>query len=384
MQKVLEVTTMPFFIMSTLNLKSLGCGPYFEEAFKEFPDDYHPGRICARYKNSYKILTTNGEVIGTISGKMHHRKSYPAVGDWVLVSRWDDGKKATIEEILPRKTKVSRKIPGKGSGEQVLVANVDSIFIVTSLNKDFNLKRIERYLAIVWESGAKPVIILNKADLCGDISEKIKQVETLSGDVPIHVVSALDNSGIDELLSYLEKGRTVALLGSSGVGKSTLINAISEENTLKVQEVRRADDRGRHTTTHRELYMLKNGGMVIDNPGMREIQLVNVNDGLKETFSDIEELGTLCKFKDCKHVTEPKCAVKKAVEEGTIPIARLESYNNLKREMRYSNLKDSMPSPRAADRAKWDNIIQVANLEDGIDHQERAALKRKLRKSEDK
>ncbi len=366
--------------MDTINLKSIGWGPYFEEALKEFPDDCHPGRISARYKNSYRILTANGEVIGTISGKMHHRKSYPAVGDWVLVSQWDDGKKATIEEILPRKTKVSRNISGKGIEEQVIVANVDSIFIVTSLNKDFNLKRLERYLAIVHESGAKPIIVLNKADLCSDIPEKRKQLEALSGDVPIHVVSALDKSGIDRLLSYLGDGKTVALLGSSGVGKSTLINAISGEDTLKVQEVREADDRGRHTTTHRELYMLKNGGMVIDNPGMREIQLLNVNDGLKETFSDIEELGALCKFKDCKHVTEPKCAVKKAVEEGTLPIERLESYNKLKREIRYSNLKDSMPSSRAADKAKWDNIIQEANLEDGLDHQERAAHKRKLRK----
>jgi len=366
--------------MDTINIKSLGWDSYLEEAFKEFPDNYHPGRISARYKNSYRILTSNGEVIGTISGKMHHRKIYPAVGDWVAVSLRGDGKKVTIVEILPRKTKVSRKTPGKGIEEQVIVANVDSIFIVTALNKEFNLNRLERYLAIVWESGAKPVIILNKADLCSDIPEKRKQVETLSGDVPTHIVSALDKDGIEGLFSYFEKGKTVALLGSSGVGKSTLINAISGEDTLKVQEVRETDDRGRHTTTHRELYMLKNGGMVIDNPGMREIQLLNVNDGLKETFSDITELAALCKFKDCKHVTEPKCAVQKALEEGTLPIARIESYNKLKREMRYSNLKDTLSSSRAVDKAKWDNIIQEANLEDGIDHQERATLKRKLRK----
>jgi ribosome biogenesis GTPase len=366
--------------MDIINLESLGWDSYFEEAFKEFPENYRPGRILARYKNSYRLLTTKGEVIGTISGKLHHKKRYPAVGDWVMVSHWSEGKKVTIEDILPRKTKVSRKSPGKRFEEQVIVANVDSIFIVTSLNRDFNLKRIERYLAIVHESGAKPVIILNKADLCNDIPMKQEQVEALSSDVPIHVVSALDKDGIDELLPYLEIGTTVALLGSSGVGKSTLINAITGEDTLRVQDVRETDDRGRHTTTHRELHMLKNGGMVIDNPGMREIQLLNVNEGLKGTFSNIEELAALCKFKDCKHVTEPKCAVKKAVEDGTLPRERLESYNKLNREIRYSNLKDSLPSSRMADKAKWDNIIQEANLEDGFDHQERAALKRKLRK----
>jgi ribosome biogenesis GTPase len=185
------------------------------------------------------------------------------------------------------------------------VTNVDHIFIVTSLDRDFNLKRLERYLAIVRDSGAKPVLILNKADLCMDVNGIKGQVNGLAKEVPVYVISAVNNKGLEELTPYLQRGMTVALLGSSGVGKSTLINAILGKDALRIREVREIDHRGRHTTTHRELYILKTGGMVIDNPGMREIQLLNVDEGMQETFSDIEELAGRCKFKDCRHLTEP-------------------------------------------------------------------------------
>jgi len=366
--------------MSMIDLESIGWNSFFKSAFEEFPEGFHPGRISVRHKNSYRILTSSGEVFATISGKMHLRKSYPTVGDWVAVRLWNDEKKATIEEILPRKTSVSRKVSGKKVEEQVIVANVDHIFIVTSLDREFNLKRLERYLAIVKESGAKPVIILNKADLCMDAVLNKGQIEGLANETPVHVISALNNKGLKELNPYLQRGLTVALLGSSGVGKSTLINTILGKDALRVQDVRETDHRGRHTTTHRELYTLENGGMVIDNPGMREIQLLNVNEGIKETFSDIERLAGQCKFKDCRHLTELKCAVKEAIEEGTLSPGRLENYNKLKREVRYSKMKDTLATPRAVDKAKWKHIIQDADLKDGFDHQERAAFKKKIRK----
>lgn len=364
------------------NLKSLGWSANLENSFKELSGEYEPGRISARHKNNYRLLTAGGEVIATISGNMHHRKDYPAVGDWVAISIWEDSNKATIHWILPRKTTVSRKAPGKKTQEQVIAANIDTIFIVTSLNKEFNPKRIERYLAIIQESGARPVIVLNKADLCTDIAEKMQKLEGISQGVPTHIVSALENRGIKELTPYMEEGQTVALLGSSGVGKSTLINAMTGEETLKVQDVRPSDDRGRHTTTHRELYLIEGGGMVIDNPGMREIQLINVDEGIRGTFSDIEEFASRCKFKDCRHLGEPHCAVKEALEAGHLSPERMENYNKLKREVRYVNLKDSLPSSRAVDKVKWDHIIKEANQEDGFDHLQRAAYKRKLKNAE--
>jgi ribosome biogenesis GTPase len=366
--------------MSRIDLESLGWNAFFEAAFKELPKEFQPGRISARHRNSYRVLTSSGEVFATISGKMHHRKSYPAVGDWVAFKLLEDAKNVNIEETLPRKTKVSRKVSGKRVEEQIIVANVDHIFIVSSLDRDFNLKRLERYLAIVRESGAKPVIILNKADL-GIAVDKVKEdVKELAKGVPVHVISALNNKGLKELTPYLQKGLTVALLGSSGVGKSTLINALLGKEALPVQNVRETDHRGRHTTTHRELYNLENGGMVIDNPGMREVQLLNVDEGIKETFSDIEELASRCKFKDCRHLKEPKCAVKKAIEEGTLLPRRLENYNKLKKEVRYSKLKDTLATPRAVERAKWDRIIKDANLKDGFNHKERVAFKEKISK----
>jgi len=366
--------------MNSIDFESLGWSPFFEASFKELSEGFQRGRISARHKNSYRALTSYGEVFATISGKMHNQKIYPAVGDWVVIRLWKEGKRATIEEILPRRTKIFRKAPGKKMVEQVIAANVDYIFIVTSLDRDFNLKRLERYLAIVRESGALPVIVLNKADLCTDVAGASERARGLAGDPPVHILSALNNKGLSELNPYLKKGLTVALLGSSGVGKSTLINVLRGTDKLRVREVRESDHRGRHTTTHRELYKLENGGLIIDNPGMREIQLLNVDEGLKETFSDIEKLAGQCKFKDCKHLTEPKCAIKNAISEGALPPSRLENYKKLKREVRYSRMKDTLASPRAVDRAKWDSIIADANLEDGFDHKNKAAFKKKFRK----
>lgn len=339
------------------------------------------GRISAEHKTNYRILTSQGEISATISGRKRYEGSFPAVGDWVVFSMIDEGKRGVIDEILPRKTKVSRKIPGKVEKEQVIAANVDFIFIVSSLNREFNLRRLERYLAMVYESGARPVIILNKADLAHNIREKKKAVESISVDIPVHIISAKERNGIGALSPYLEKGITVGLLGSSGVGKSTLINAIMDDDILRTESIRSKDDRGRHTTSAREMIILEEGGIIIDNPGMREIQLWGGARGINDTFGDINELGSRCKFKDCRHITEPNCAVKKAVEDGLLPETRLKSYSKLAREVNYENLKESMTTSRAVERAKWDKIISEANEKDGFDHKARAAHRKKLKDS---
>ena len=245
-----------------------------------------------------------------------------------------------------------------------------------------NLRRIERYLTIVWVSGAKPVIILNKADEGTEISEKKKQIESITKDIPIHVTSALYNQGLDKIRNYLTVGKTIALLGSSGVGKSTLINALAREKTQKTRPLRK-DGKGKHTTTFRELIVLDEGGIIIDNPGMREIQILDTK-GLKNTFPDITSLETKCKFRNCKHQTEPKCAIKKAIQEGTISQKRLDNYIKLQREARYSDLKENLPTDRTVEKAKWGQIISDANSADGYDHKKRAAYKKKIREEKQK
>lgn len=294
----------------------------------------------------YKLGTEVGEVIGEISGKYRfeilEQEQYPAVGDWVVISLRAEEKRATIHKILPRKSKFSRKVAGIETREQIVASNVDTVFLVNALNNDFNIRRIERYLIMAWESGAEPIIVLSKADLCEDLDEKIMETEMTAVGVPIHVISTVDGRGLEELKQYTKPGKTIALLGSSGVGKSTLVNYLAGEELQKTKEVREYDDRGRHTSTSREMFVLDSGAIMIDTPGMREMQLWGGSEGISEAFEDVEEIASQCRFADCKHKKEPGCAVKQAIEEGRLSEERFESYIKLQKEICIAERKQAV------------------------------------------
>lgn len=274
------------------------------------------------------------------------------MGDWVAISQNEVGS-VTIHAILPRKSKFSRKESGKVTEEQVIATNIDTVFIVTSLNKDFNLRRIERYLAIAKESKTKPVVILSKSDLCQNVNEKILEVQEIAPGINVIATSTTHQDGLEQLSPYLKNGETVALLGSSGVGKSTLINVLEGYQRQNIGEIREKDSRGRHVTTERELIMLDKGGLIIDNPGMRELQLWGSGEGVIDLFRDIIELESQCKFSDCLHETEPGCAVKKSITDGQLSEKRLESYRKLQREIQSLERKKT---PELAEKKKWKKI----------------------------
>jgi ribosome biogenesis GTPase len=310
-------------------------------------------------KNSYRLSGQAGEWMGELSGRMIHaavvRDDLPVVGDWVVVRPRPGGDRATIHRVLARRTKFSRKTAGKRTSEQILAANIDTAFIVTSLNRELNLRRIERYLTLTWESGARPVILLSKADLCLHTEQVAEEVEAIAAGVPVHAFSALAGEGIGEILNYLQRGETAVLLGSSGVGKSTLINRLVGRNILQVQAVRESDDRGRHTTTSRQLILLPDAGMIIDTPGLRELQLWESEKGLARSFEEIRLLAERCHFSDCRHQTEPGCAVLKALSEGGLPSDRVESYRKLQKELAHLSVKQDVLL-RQEQKKKWKSI----------------------------
>lgn len=322
-----------------MNLNKLGWSEHFNEGFEAYLDrGYIAGRVVAAYMHIYKASTEYGVLTVEVSGKLRFAASasqdYPAIGDWVVISPRIDEMAGTIHGILPRRSKFSRTASDGTGGEQIIAANIDTVFIVNSLNSNFNLRRIERYLTLAWESGANPVIVLSKADLCSDVEEKYNQVKEIAFGVPIHVVSSVSKEGLEELDKYLIEGKTVVLLGSSGVGKSTLVNELMGEQVQKVQDISRIEDKGRHTTTSRELITLKSGAMLIDTPGMRELQLWEGENGIGEVFNDIERIAEGCRFKDCTHEDEPDCAVKQAINDGLLDSARLVNYNRMQLEVK--------------------------------------------------
>jgi len=343
-----------------LNLATLGWNPFFDQHFNGCRSQgLSPARVAREYGQSYLVLCEHGELSAQVSGKLRHsaleRSDLPAVGDWVAIQpRLDEGK-ATIHAVLPRKSSFSRKVAGAITEEQIVAANVDTVFLVSGLDSDFNVRRIERYLTLAWDCGAVPVIVLNKADLCAEVEAHVAEVESIAFGVPVYPISAKEKRGLTVLHQYLKLGETVALLGSSGVGKSTLINSLLGVEHRRVGSVREFDGKGRHVTTHRELVLLPEGGMLIDNPGMRELQMWGSDEGLAETFDDIGDLAAGCRFSDCRHDSEPGCAIRAALDDGTLDQARFRSYLKLQREVRYVESRRDQKE-RLAEREKWKKL----------------------------
>ncbi len=339
------------------SLAALGWDDVFERFAPFAAQGLRPARVAVEYQHIYRLYAEEGELLATVAGRLRHeatsRADYPAVGDWVAYRHTPDAERARIHGLVPRKSRFTRKIAGSVVAEQVVAANVDTVFLVAGLDGDFNPRRLERYLVLARESGADPAIVLTKADLADDVARSVHAAARVAPGVPVHVVSAPRDEGFDALAAYLQPGKTVALLGSSGVGKSTIVNRLLGEERQKTREVRERDRKGRHTTTHRELILLENGGLLMDTPGMRELQLWDVDEGVEETFADIEELALGCRFPNCGHTQEPGCAVKAAIERGELAPERLASYLKLQDELkRLSAQQDRLNKLAEKRRAK--------------------------------
>jgi ribosome biogenesis GTPase len=300
---------------------------------------HQPGRVLIGFNYLYRVAVQDGELDAVLSGRLKHRAErpgeLPAVGDWVVVRKQPQEDRGAIVAVLPRRSRFSRRMAGNVTGEQVVAANVDVIFIVMALDDDFSIRRLERYLLMARESGAAPVVLLTKPDVCADLPGHVAEVVAAAGGVPVHVLNPKLNQGLEQVAPYVTAGRTAALLGSSGVGKSTIINRLVGAEVQKTREVREADSKGRHTTTHRELVVLPSGGLMIDTPGMRELQLWDAGESMRDTFDDVEALAADCHFTDCRHRDEPRCAVKAAVDEGCLSPDRLAGYLKLQDELAY-------------------------------------------------
>jgi len=298
------------------------------------------GRICSQYKSLYKAVTQSGEVFAEVSGKFryaaNYSSDYPAVGDFVMLDRSDnENGNAIIHHVLSRKSSFERKGAGTENDTQIVAANIDTVFICMALNNDYNLRRLERYISIAWDSRALPVVVLTKSDLCHELQEKLLQVSSVAIGVEVLVTSALSEGGYEIIQPFIQPGKTIAFIGSSGVGKSTLINRLAGREILETNNTRK-DDKGKHTTTRRQLLVLQNGGIVIDTPGMRELGVEGAD--LARAFADIDGLAKQCKFGDCSHQSEPGCAIQKAIKDGELTEKRLESYIKIKKEAKYDGL----------------------------------------------
>jgi ribosome biogenesis GTPase len=315
------------------SLEALGWNQFFAEAFAPYePEGLIPGRVAVQERGGVVLFTPAGTLRAEVANRLAREGGQVVAGDWVAAEQLLGEDRAIVRAVLPRRSRFARKEPWL-TEEQVVAANVDTVFLVTDCGRDFKPRRLERYLTAAWDSGAAPVIVLTKSDLAADVSETVAEAEAIAFAVPVHAVSSVTGEGLGELDPYLLPGRTVALLGSSGVGKSTLVNRLLGQDLLATAELRR-DGRGRHTTTHRELVHLPGGALLLDTPGMRELQLWADESALDETFADVVELARECRFSDCAHGQEPGCAVRAALGNGSLPQIRWESYSKLQRELR--------------------------------------------------
>lgn len=340
-----------------MTLEQLGWNVHFQSLLTAYnTKQYTPARVTREEKGRYRITTEQGDCSAEICGKLRHEatalKDYPSVGDWVLVKFVNNNTHSIIYHVLDRQSCFSRKAPisggrtvrmidnrkvilGGATEEQVVAANINTVFIVMACDDNFNLRRLERYLLLTHNSGAKPVIVLNKIDLCNDYARLLHEIEGIAMGVDIHPISALSHVNIDALSGYISEGKTIGLFGSSGVGKSTLINRLLGNELLLTSSVRESDSKGRHTTTWRELVVLPTGGILVDTPGMRELQLWIDEEDLDDQFADIDHLKSECKYSDCSHGKEPGCAIQKSLAEGTLSRERYENYLHLHAETRY-------------------------------------------------
>ncbi|HEY5641088.1 MAG TPA: ribosome small subunit-dependent GTPase A [Dehalococcoidia bacterium] len=343
------------------SLEDLGWGPFFAAQEERLPDGATPMRVAEEQRGAFVLWSPDGAFEAVLPGRLLHeargRDELPAVGDWLLARRLPGEPRAVVEQLLRRRSALSRKVAGERTDEQIMAANIDVVCVVASLNRELNLRRLERYLAVAWDSGATPVLVLNKTDLSDD-PEKIRHgVESVAPGVDVFPTSAATGEGIEALRPALARGLTAVFVGSSGVGKSSIINRLLEREEQEVKEIR-ADDKGRHTTTARQMIVMPGGAVIIDTPGLRELAIWDAGEGLGRAFADIEELAESCAFRDCSHSAEPDCAVQAAIDGGTLESGRLASYRKLQREQTFiAGKKDERL--RAEEEKKWKKIAKA-------------------------
>ncbi len=345
-------------------LEDLGFNSFFELKEDETETgDFSPARVIAEYKGAYKVKNLDGEFLAKVTGKQMltatNREDYPAVGDWVLIAT-ADSEHAVIQSILPRQTIIKRRFGdknkiGEKSDVQIIATNIDVGFVIESVDRDYNLNRFERYFAILADGGVNGAIILNKIDLLSEKEKqnKLNELKDRFPDVDIITTSTVNQNGFDELKNYIKKGKTYCFLGSSGVGKSSLINKLIGEERIKIGGISSYSNRGKHTTTGRQMYFLDNGGIVIDNPGIREVGLTDVGEGIDNYFEEITSLGQRCKYVDCTHTHEPGCVVLDAKEKGIIDEEKYSNYTNLKKEAEFYDMSDSQKKKKSKDFGKF-------------------------------